>query len=141
MIQLTKSIQLLNYDIDVNGVITDKNGIIQKISIHHDNRPYFKNYPIHRIIMYTYYGYKEGYDIHHIDENLLNNKLDNLVYLTRSEHMKIHAKDRTWSEEIKHKMSDSRKGVNNSMYGKHHSIQTKRKLSEARKAYLRNKSK
>lgn len=32
----------------------------------------------------------KGYDIHHKDEDKLNNKLSNLKMLTRSEHMKIH---------------------------------------------------
>lgn len=33
---------------------------------------------------------KEGYDVHHIDENKTNNLLNNLEILTRSEHTLLH---------------------------------------------------
>ena len=39
----------------------------------------------------------------------------------------------TLSEETRKKMSEKRKGENNSFYGKHHSEETKRKISEANK--------
>ena len=69
--------------------------------------------------MHTHYGWKQGYDIHHIDENKLNNSLSNLIYLTRSEHIKIHG--------------EKRHGENSIFYGKHHTEETKIKLSEALK--------
>lgn len=34
------------------------------------------------------------YDIHHIDENKRNNSPDNLMVLTKSEHMSLHSKNR-----------------------------------------------
>lgn len=40
------------------------------------------------------YYLKKGYDIHHIDENHDNNSPENLVVLTRSEHTKIHNKEK-----------------------------------------------
>lgn len=38
----------------------------------------------------------EGYDIHHVDENKLNNRIDNLEMLTRQEHMSLH--DSLWKD-------------------------------------------
>lgn len=42
--------------------------------------------------MHTNYGYDKDKDIHHKDGNKTNNSLDNLIYLTRKEHMSIHKK-------------------------------------------------
>ena len=64
-------------------------------------------------------GYKKGLVIHHIDENKLNNALSNLVYLSKSKHAKIHSK-----------------GENHPLYGKHHSSETKRKMSKAAKGRI-----
>ncbi len=33
----------------------------------------------------------KGYEVHHKDGNKLNNSLDNLVVLTKSEHSRIHS--------------------------------------------------
>ena len=49
------------------------------------------------------------------------------------EKLKKIAKERKHSDKTKRKMSESRKGVNNSFYGKHHTDESKRKLSESRK--------
>ena len=142
-----------DYFIDpVTAIITNSKGEIQKIKIK-DGRPYFKKHWIHQWQVHTHVGYKKGYDIHHIDENKMNNSLSNLVYLTRSEHVKIHSNgnknmlgkhhseetkrklseaNKNMSEETKKKMSEVHKG-NKNMLGKHHSEETKRKMSEAKK--------
>ena len=116
-----------DYFIDpITAVITNSKGEIQKIKIR-DGRPVFKSMEIHRIQVHTNLGYKKDYDIHHIDENKMNNSLSNLVYLTRSEHSKIHNKiGKKLSEETKRKMSETQKG-------KILSEETKRKISEANK--------
>ncbi len=115
MIVLGKDKTLDNYFIDENGVITDQFGNIQELKFYGGERPCFKGVPIHRIMMYTFYGYRNGkqWAIHHLDENKLNNSLNNLVYLTRLEHIKLH-----------------KKGNKNKFYGKHHTEETKRKISE-----------
>ena len=122
----------------ITAIITNDKGEIQKIKIK-NGRPVFKSMEIHRIQVHTHLGYKEGYDIHHLDEIKLNNSLSNLVYLSKSEHMKIHNKGennplfgKLVSEETKRKMSEALKGENNAMFGKHHSEETKRKMSEAK---------
>ena len=124
------------YFIDpITAVITNSKGEIQKIKIK-DGRPVFKSMKIHRIQVHTNLGYKKGFDIHHIDENKLNNSLENLVYLTRSEHSKIHKKGNKYffgkhhSSETKQKIGEAQKG-NKNMLGKSHSSETKQKMSEA----------
>ena len=130
-----------DYFIDpVTAIITNSKGEIQKTYIK-SGRPIFKGMFIHKIQVHTYVGFKEGFDIHHIDENKLNNSLSNLVYLTRSEHMKIHKKGKHYSEETKQKMSEAKKNISEetkrklseARKGKHHSEETKLKMSEAKK--------
>lgn len=156
MIRLSKDKYLYNYTIDEKGTIRDDAGVIQEVKLSR-GRYWFKRTPIHRIVMYTFKGFK-NLDIHYIDENKLNNKLNNLVYLTKSEHTKLHMKGKsTWnkgkhlSEEHKRKLSEVLKGKHHSeetkrklselRNGKHHSDETKKKMSEARKRYLANVNK
>ena len=118
---------LEDYFIDpVTAIITNDKGEIQETYIL-NGRPYFKRHWIHEWQVHTHYGWKQGYDIHHIDENKMNNSLSNLVYLTHSEHAKIHNKiGKKLSEETKRKISTAAKG-------RIFSEDTKRKMSEARK--------
>lgn len=129
MIRLSKDHVLEDFFIDDNGVITNKEGEVQKIS-YYGERPYFKSVKVHQIQMWTKYGWRDGkiWAIHHKDENPLNNSIENLVFMTRSEHMKLHniGKKHPHSEESKRKMSESRRG-------KHLSEETKKKMSETHK--------
>lgn len=74
------------------AIITDKNGVIQQLSLYKDGWLRFKRMAVHKIQMHTNYGYDKDKDIHHKDGNKTNNSLDNLIYLTRKEHMSIHKK-------------------------------------------------
>ena len=118
----------------ITAIITNSKGEIQEINIHKDGRPYFKNMSIHQIQIHTHYGWKQGFDIHHIDENKMNNALSNLVYLTRSEHAIIHSNGnknmlgKHHTEETKRKMSEVRKGENNGMFKQHHTEDAKLKI-------------
>ena len=97
------------------AIITDKNGVIQN-NIKHSTNGYlkFKGMYVHCIQAHTAWGYKKGFDIHHLDENKLNNTLSNLQYVLRSEHNKLHKKGKaTWTQ------------------GKHLSEETKCKISQA----------
>ena len=101
---------LEEYSIDPEtAVITNSKGEVQETKII-GRRPYFKGMAVHKIQVHTKYGYKPGYDIHHLDENKMNNSLPNLVYLTRNEHTMIHSKGRQFSPETKQKLSAARKG-------------------------------
>ena len=49
------------------------------------------NFSLHRALYQYYFGdIPEGYDIHHKDFNALNNDINNLKCLTKSEHAKLH---------------------------------------------------
>ena len=121
-----KDIILEDYFIDpVTAIITNSKGEIQKTRIHKDGRAYFKRHAVHRWQVHTNLGYKKDYHIHHIDENKMNNSLSNLVYLTHSEHSKIHNKiGKKLSDETKQKLSEAKKNM---------SEESKRKMSEAHK--------
>lgn len=52
------------------------------------------NYLIHRLVAEYFLPLprKPFYEVHHKDFNSLNNKVDNLVYISKEEHKKIHRK-------------------------------------------------
>ena len=129
-----KDIILEDYSIDpVTAVITNSKGEVQKTKIR-DGRPVFKSMEIYRIQVHTNLGYKKNYDIHHIDENKMNNSLSNLVYLTKSEHSKIHNKiGKKLSDETKRKISERGRGRTSPMKGKILSNETKKQISKALK--------
>lgn len=54
-----------------------------------------------------------------------------LIFLTKSEHSKLHSHNRT--DEYKRKMSEIKKGKTGPMKGKHHSFDARKKMSEAQK--------
>ena len=56
-----------------------------------------------------------------------------LIFLTKSEHMKLHHLGKPKSVEHKRKLSESMKGEKNPRFGKHHSAEARKKISEARK--------
>ncbi|MCF0114698.1 MAG: hypothetical protein HUJ56_05040 [Erysipelotrichaceae bacterium] len=60
-----------------------------------------------------------------------NQEPDALIFLTKSEHMKLKHAGRHRSEEFRKKISESMKGENNYNYGKHLSEETRKKLSES----------
>ena len=53
-----------------------------------------KRYSIHRLIMLVFNPIEnsELYDVHHINCNHLDNRLENLQWLTKEEHKKLHSK-------------------------------------------------
>ena len=63
-----------------------------------------------------------------------------LIFLTKSEHHRLHnlgkpawIKGKHHSAETRKKMSEAKNGENNPMFGKHHSAETHQKMSEAHK--------
>lgn len=53
---------------------------------------------LHRAIWEHYSGKKipQGYEVHHIDGNALNNKYENLVCLSKKEHIDLHISQGDW---------------------------------------------
>ena len=51
----------------------------------------YKSYYVHRLVFEAFVGeIPKGYEVHHRDENKLNNNLSNLVLLSSEEHRKEH---------------------------------------------------
>ena len=83
------------------------------------------------------------------NECYYNRKACELIFLTRSEHIRLHMKNisdetrrklsetaKNISDETRKKLSEAAKcktGEKNPFFGKHHSDETKRKMSEAAK--------
>lgn len=60
----------------------------------------------HRHIMQQKVGRRLDFNevVHHKDENKLNNDESNLVIIPRSEHSRLHAKERVYGQDFKDKM-------------------------------------
>lgn len=101
----------------------------------------------HRLETHTSDGERRLVDITRDELKALgmyyNRPASELIYLTVAEHNSLHKKGNTYtlgkhhSEESKKKMSLAKKGMyigeKNPFYGKHHSEETRRRLSEAAK--------
>ena len=91
----------------------------------------------------------KGWEVHHRKEAEFSRKelialgtyynvsSEELIFLTKSEHNKLHKKGKHLSEEHKKKIRETLKGKNtgkaNPFYGKKHSEETKKKISETGK--------
>lgn len=90
-------------------------------------KKYGKDFFQHREKWSYYNGnIPEGYVIHHKDGNKLNNSVDNLEALSDFEHRSIHSS---------HLPKGSGFGEENNFYGKHHSVESKNKIFEAKTNY------
>ena len=89
---------------------------------------------LHRLIWEEWYGkpVPNGYDIHHLNGNKSDNRIQNLQCVEHLAHMKSHNKGRTFSEETRKKLSESKTGEKNHNYGKHLSEETKRNISKSK---------
>ena len=101
----------------------------------------------------------KGYDIHHINEDIWDNRLENLECLPHSIHSKVsnigrkqnrksptnnvipgrqsEAQIKAWDEEErKQKASENNSGENNPFYGQHQSEEAKAKISATHKGKI-----
>ena len=96
-----------------------------------------------------YFNLKKGWVLHHKDEKLKHNNLErylewrpeDLVPMTRQEHLKYHSQgDRNGfygkhhSNETKQKLKEAccQYGELNGMYGRHHTLESRKKMSKSR---------
>ena len=103
---------------------------------YHIKSPNGKDKLLHRLIYEEANGkIPEGEIIHHIDGNPLNNNLNNLLMVSRSEHNKIHHTGRVCSEETKNKIRNALKGrkCTPEQIRKNSESQKDKKLSEQHK--------
>lgn len=85
-----------------------------------------KHFKVHRLIAHMFIdGYFEGAYVDHINTIRDDNRAENLRWVTPKENC-----NNTLTKE---NLSEAHKGENNPMYGKHHTEETKNKISEAKK--------
>lgn len=94
------------YFISDEGKIYDAEGVKQEQYICL-SRPYyfFKRHEVHIMMAHSFYGYKKGFDVHHKNEIKTDNRLQNLVYLTRAEHRRLHCTGKKHTPQVKTKIS------------------------------------
>ena len=96
-----------NYEVSASGLLRNKNTgrFLQACA---NGRKYYwwalynretkklKSFRVHRLVYTTIKNipYSTPLDIHHIDGDKKNNKLDNLLMLSRSEHKRLHEKEK-----------------------------------------------
>lgn len=104
-----KDKKIPGYFIDDKGQIFDKNGLRQETYINNGYQT-FKRIHVHKMMVHSFYGYKPGFDVHHRNEIKTDNHLQNLLYLTRKDHARLHMLGKTYShsEETKQKIRDSK---------------------------------
>lgn len=106
-----KNEEIEGFFIDENAKIYDSNGVEQALKFYPSNKYLsFKKRDVHTLMAHSFLGYKPGYDVHHINGNKLDNRLPNLMYLTREDHRRLHNKGKKLSEEHKAKMRNAHKG-------------------------------
>ena len=85
----------------------------------------------------TIYSAKELIDI----GEYYNRPAAELIFLTPTDHRRLHNLGKHPSEESRKKMSEAKKGENNYLFGKHHSAEARKKMSEANKGNTKTKGK
>lgn len=68
----------------------------------------------------------KGYHIHHVDKNYKNNNITNLALVTDNYHAILHNKGRNFY------INNNHRGINNPMYGRKHTEESKRKMRETK---------
>lgn len=76
---------------------------IMKVTTSHDGYLYltlykkgYQNYypTIHRLVFQTFVRpLRKGEDVHHLNENKLDNRVENLIAIDKSQHLSVHKKE------------------------------------------------
>lgn len=75
-------------------------------------RGIYKQILLHRLVLITFNGIKNGYEVNHIDENKENNRLDNLEWVTHRYNCNYGTRN------IRCKENSDFRGEKNPMYGR-----------------------
>ena len=123
--------------------IEDYKGYLEVVLTKNGKRKQFK---VHRLVAEAFIPNPENKPcIDHINTIKSDNRVENLRWVTYKENSNNektlekfkgenhHFFGKHHTEETKKKISEVQKGENNHMYGKHHTEETKKKMSEAQK--------
>lgn len=125
-----------------------KDGRIRCVLVYNDGTKKTISYP--KLLMENYLGRKllPEEQVHHIDENPLNNDLSNLMVVLRGEHQRQHSTGKHYiiSDETRKKRSLIakelwKKGVYDNVKHPVHSEEHKQRIREGVLRYYRNKKK
>ena len=97
-----------------------------------------KTKSIHHLVAETFIPNPNGYDVvHHIDYNPQNNRVENLVWLSKEEHDKLHAETKSEKFKGQHfsKETEFKKGHTPWIKGKKHSIDSIEKMKQSHKGH------
>lgn len=101
-----KNADIIGYFIDENGKIYDSAGVEQEQHLN-VRYYYFKNHLVHNMMAHSFFEYKEGFDVHHLNQIKTDNRLENLCYLSSSEHQRLHKIGKKRSEQTKAKIRNT----------------------------------
>ena len=111
-------------------LVIDKDGYL-RVNLYKNGKQYNKK--VHRLVTAAFIPNPEGKtEVNHIDGNKTNNRVENLEWVTHSENIQ-HA----WESGLCEPLT----GENHPFYGKHHTEETKNKISEALKGKLKSAGK
>lgn len=97
-----------------------------------------KTKAIHRLVAETFLPNPNNYNvIHHINHNPQNNILENLEWMKKEDHDKIHSEKKSESYKGKHNSpsTEFKKGMTPWIKGKHHSKESIEKMKESHKGH------
>ena len=133
-----------NYSVTDDGMVFNLNyrhtGKKKELKKHNINNGYFdvtlfnenckETFKIHRLVALAFLPNPDNLPIiNHKDENPSNNHISNLEWCTNKYNCNYGTKKERLSKKLKGKFI----GENNPMYGKHHTEETKKEMSETRK--------
>lgn len=90
--------ELDKYEIsDLGNIRNKKTGRVLKVCVHRDGYIFFRaftkdktkrNYYIHRLVLISFTGNMEGFEVNHINHNIKDNKLVNLEWMSKQENIR-----------------------------------------------------
>jgi len=93
-----------------------------------------KHKQVHRLVHEAHIGkLEDGYDAHHINEDKEDNYVENLKQIPKFEHSSFHKKGENHPLFRKHHSEETRKKISERHKGKHLSEEHKKKISKSKK--------